>query len=313
MPPARTVLVPDRGEFFLRDTHPDDTDRPVAMLLHGWMVTADLNWHTVYPALVQDGYRVLAIDHRGHGRGLRGLARFRLTDCAADAAGVLRELGTGPATVVGYSMGGTLAQLMARDHADVVSGIVLSGTCQHFQDPQTRRVWRWMGVLGVSMGVAPRAFFQAGFRRQGLKLDERTAWLLGELKRHDARDVAEAGRELGRFDSRPWAADLDVRAAMVLTGRDTAVSPAKQRELAAAVGAEVFEVPLDHLELTDRPDEYNPALLSALRALSLERAIHPGLIWRCAAWSARRPTGRSASVDSVRCASPCVVRASSSL
>ena len=44
-----------------------------------------------------------------------------------------------PAIVVGYSMGGAIAQLMARDHPDVVGGLVLSGTAQHWQDPETRR------------------------------------------------------------------------------------------------------------------------------------------------------------------------------
>src|SRR6202035_1219694 len=86
MPPARTVHVPGRGEFFLRDT---GGDGPTVMLLHGWMGTAELNWWALYDDLREAVYRVLAIDHRGHGRGLRPLARFRIRDCAADAAGVL--------------------------------------------------------------------------------------------------------------------------------------------------------------------------------------------------------------------------------
>ena len=59
------------------------------------------------------GYRVVAIDHRGHGRGPRPLVRFRLTDCADDAAAVMRALGVAPALVYGYSMGGAIAQLIA--------------------------------------------------------------------------------------------------------------------------------------------------------------------------------------------------------
>jgi pimeloyl-ACP methyl ester carboxylesterase len=273
MPPARTVMVPGRGEFFLRDTGPADPTRPVVMLLHGWMVSADLNFHSAYAPLAEAGYRVLAIDHRGHARGLRALAPFRLTDCAADAAAVLRALGIDQTIVVGYSMGGTIAQLMARDHRDVVSGLVLTATCQHFQDPETVRLWRWMGVVGLMVSVAPRTFFKAGFKRSGIKLSEGTAWWMSELMRHSARDVAEAGRELGRFDSRPWLAGVSVPAAMVLTSKDTAVAPAKQRELAAAVGATVFEAAIDHLEPTNRPDEYNPALLSALGAVAPREGV----------------------------------------
>ena len=72
------------------------------MLLHGWMATGDLNFVVLSDDLLTAGYRVLAIDHRGHGRGLRPLAPFRLIDCAGDAAGVLRTLDAAPALVVGY-------------------------------------------------------------------------------------------------------------------------------------------------------------------------------------------------------------------
>ncbi|MGA2014921.1 MAG: alpha/beta fold hydrolase [Solirubrobacteraceae bacterium] len=268
LPPARTVIVPGRGEFFLRDT---GGDGPPVLLLHGWMVSADLNWCGAYDAVAAAGHRVLAIDHRGHGRGLRALEPFRLADCAADAAAVLRVLGTGPATVVGYSMGGAIAQLMARDHRDVVHAVVLSGTCQHFQDPATRKLWRWMGALRLAAGVSPQAAFSVGFRRVGIELTAGTAWWLSELTRHSPRDLAEAGRELGRFDSRPWLDAVSVPAAVVLTARDTAVTPAKQRELAAAIRAAVFEAPIDHLQVADRPEQYNPPLVEALAAVSDRR------------------------------------------
>jgi 3-oxoadipate enol-lactonase len=264
LPPARTVVVPGRGELFLRDT---GGDGPVVMLLHGWIVNADINWYGAYDDLRAAGYRVLAIDHRGHGRGLRQLERFRLADCAADAAAVVRELRVAPAIVVGYSMGGAIAQLVARDHPDVLSGLILSATAQHWQDRETRRYWRLMGVLGLMLSIAPVRTWRWGFRRVGIPQDAGTAWLRSELLRGSARDIAEAGREMERFDSRPWLHQLDVPAAMVITTRDELVSPPKQRELAAAVGAQVFEAPLRHNDMPFRREQYNPALLEALAAV----------------------------------------------
>jgi 3-oxoadipate enol-lactonase len=265
MPPARTLGVPGHGELFFRDS---GGQGPAVMLLHGWTASADLNWWGAYDDLIDAGYRVLAIDHRGHGRGMRAKAPFRLDDCAADAAALLRELELAPAIVVGYSMGGTIAQLMARDHRDTVAGMVLSGTAQHFSDREAAKLWKWMGLVSLTLSLAPRAVWTALFRRAGIRPTAATAWLQGELTRNSARDMAEAGRELGRFDSRPWLGAVKVPAAAVITARDTAVSPRKQRELAAAAGATVFEVPLDHLELTNHPGEYNPALLLALRAVT---------------------------------------------
>ncbi len=273
MPPARTINIADRGEFFLRDSGETDPAQPVLMLLHGWTVSADLNWHGAYGPLIGAGYRVLAIDHRGHGRGLRAMESFRLTDCAADAAAVVRQLGCAPAIFVGYSMGGTIAQLIARDHRDVVAGIILSGTSQHFQDPETVKVWRLMGALKLGLSVSPRGLWRAGFRRAKIPSSPQTAWWLSELTRHSTRDIAEAGRELGRFDSRAWLASVSVPAASVITTRDRSVAPAKQRELAEAIGAEVFEAPIDHLEVTSRAAEYNPALLDAVAALLATGAV----------------------------------------
>jgi 3-oxoadipate enol-lactonase len=265
MPPARTVRVPGRGEFFLRDT---GGDGPPVMLLHGWLASADLNWCAAYGSLNEAGYRVLAIDHRGHGRGLRPLVRFRLVDCAADAAAVLRTLDAAPALVVGYSMGGAIAQLLARDHPDVASGVILSGTAQHWQDPRARRAFRTMGALGASLSVAPRASWRRGLARVGVPVNQRTVWLQSELMRHSASDLAEAGRELGRFDSRPWLGSIDrMPFAVVITTNDEAVPVSKQRELAQACRAQVFEAPIRHLEIVTRADRYNPVLLEALDAL----------------------------------------------
>ena len=270
LPPARTLMVPGRGELFLRDT---GGEGPTVMLLHGWMADADLNWCGAYGDLAAAGYRVLAIDHRGHGRGLRQVNDFRLADCAADAADALRHLNAAPALVVGYSMGGAIAQLIVRDHPETVAGLVLSGTAQHWQDPRTRRAFKALGVLGLALSIAPRATWTAGFRRAGLRDSPETAWALSEMMRHSARDIVEAGRELGRFDSRPWLRPLQIPAAVVLTTRDELVPPRKQRQLAQALQAPVFEAPISHLEITTNGQAYNPALLQALGAVGGRHAV----------------------------------------
>jgi pimeloyl-ACP methyl ester carboxylesterase len=263
MPPARTVLVPGRGEFFLRDSGGDG--QPV-LLVHGWMFPSDLNWAQTYGPLQRAGYRVLAMDLRGHGRGLRSSEPFRLVDCADDAAGVLAALGVSPTAVVGYSMGGPVAQLLARRHPERVAGIVLCATALDWSDPRTKAFWRVMGGLRLLLGAFPQGSWRAGMRLAGAPAAG-SSWVAGELSRGSARDLAEAGRELGRFDSSGWVGELAAPAAVLVMTRDRLVPPRKQRALAHALGVEPVPVDGDHDACSVQPQRFVRALTGSLRAL----------------------------------------------
>lgn len=270
LPPGRTVLLPDRGEVFVRDS---GGDGPAVLLLHGWMFTADLNWWPVYAPLEEAGYRVIAMDHRGHGRGLRTPDAFRLADCAEDAAALLDVLGIESATAVGYSMGGPIATLLARHHPDRIDRLVLCATALEWRDPLTRALWTTMGGLRLVLGLAPDGLWRMILRTSGLPDTPFTTWMSSELSRGSAGDIAEAGRELSRYDARPWIADeVLTPAAVIVATRDRTVAPGKQRDLAEALGAEVHEVDADHFAVAERRRAFARALLSALEAGDRGRA-----------------------------------------
>jgi len=266
LPEGRVVQVPGLGELFVRDT---GGDGPPLLLLHGWMFPSDLNWFRTYKPLADAGYRVLALDHRGHGRGLRADEPFTLAGCASDAAALIRELGCGPAIVVGYSMGGPIATLMARDHPDTVAALVLCATAREWREPRMKALWSGMGVLRLMLGAFPHQSWRWGLRRAGFPDSPITSWVAAELSRGSARDIAEAGRELGRFDSRTWINQLrGIPSAVVVTTRDSAVPPRKQFELAESLGAPAFEIACDHSGVTVKGKEFCRVLLEALASVS---------------------------------------------
>jgi 3-oxoadipate enol-lactonase len=279
LPPGRLVAVPGHGEMFVRETGPEDG--PVVVLLHGWMYPSDLNWWTCYEPVAAVA-RVIATDCRGHGRGTRPSAPFRLHDVADDVAALLRHLDAAPAVAVGYSMGGAVAQLLWQRNPDTVRGLVLCATSASWTgSPQRIR------GLQVLLRLAPRRWWEDLYVAQvngetwvpisqmvtpdtAPALEGRLPWVVAELDRGSAEDVAEAGRELARFDARGWLGTVDVPAAVVVTTRDRLVPPALQHDLADRIpGASVFPVPLDHDGVIARPDLFVPALTAALDAVLL--------------------------------------------
>jgi hypothetical protein len=86
----------------------------------------------------------------------------------------------------------------------------------------------------------------------------------GELSRGSARDLAEAGRELGRFDSSGWVGELPQPGAVVLTSRDRLVPPRKQHALAQALGVEPYVIDADHDACSVEVQAFTATLLQAL-------------------------------------------------
>ena len=74
---------------------------------------------------------VIRYDQRDTGRSVTypaGAPPYTMHDLAADAVGVLDAFGLARAHVVGMSMGGAVAQLIALDHADRVASLTLIAT-----------------------------------------------------------------------------------------------------------------------------------------------------------------------------------------
>ncbi|MEZ5265934.1 MAG: alpha/beta fold hydrolase [Acidimicrobiales bacterium] len=222
-----------RGELFVREVGRPRPDRPSLVLLHGWTATADLNFFPLYAPLRRDGRHVVAFDLHGHGRGLRRPDRFRLGDCADDAAAVAAALGLSRIVPVGYSMGGLVAQLLWQRHRDLVAGLVLCATSRNFRGNAGDHLY-FGGLTGLAAAarLAPGPLREQAFARY---LDARmdrsalTPWAVAELARHDFRTVLEAGAAIGAFTSHRWAPDIDVPTAVVVTTGDTKIPPHRQR------------------------------------------------------------------------------------
>jgi acyl transferase domain-containing protein/fermentation-respiration switch protein FrsA (DUF1100 family) len=101
-------------------------DGPPVFILHG-ALDHGAAWNEVAISLAGRGFRVYAPDHRGHGlsqhAGPEG--SYSLMDFLADADTLLRQVTSTPVTLVGHSMGASLAAMLAAARPELVSRLVL--------------------------------------------------------------------------------------------------------------------------------------------------------------------------------------------
>jgi len=268
LPDGRTVVVPGRGEFFIRHfVHPDPC-APTVLLLHGWTATTDLQFFTAYKQIAEK-YSFIGIDHRGHGRGLRSSRPFLLEDCADDVAAVLGMLGITRVIAVGYSMGGPIGMLLARRYLHLVQAMVLQATALEWSSTRRERIqWRIARIAAPALRhlSSPR-FVGASVRNivdSKSELFGYLDWIVGEIRRDDPWAIDQAGQALGRFDAKPWIHELKVPIVIVVTTKDKLVAPERQYRLAEAVQAHIVPLEGDHTVTLVSPQRYSTATCIAI-------------------------------------------------
>jgi 3-oxoadipate enol-lactonase len=276
LPAGRRVHLPGRGATFVREVA-GPAGAPALVLLHGLGATGALNWFATFGALGQT-YRVLALDQRGHGRGIRpGLGGFSLEDCADDVVALADALDLAKVVCVGYSMGGPVAQLTWRRYPDRVAGLVLCATARNFRGTRHPDVAQVVLAGGLTTAAAALRMVPTPVRRQVVRRGVRQrlsagglpGWVTDELAHNDPACLVEAARALAGFSSARWISEVDVPTAVVVTTRDRLVPPMRQYALAEAIaGAAVFEVAGDHTVCGTNPAIFVPALVDACRAVT---------------------------------------------
>ena len=98
---------------------------PVVTFSHGWPLNADA-WDGQMHFLVQQGFRVVAHDRRGHGRSSQSSSGNDMNGYADDLAAVIETLDLQNATLVGHSTGGgEVVRYIGRHGTQRVSKVVL--------------------------------------------------------------------------------------------------------------------------------------------------------------------------------------------
>jgi pimeloyl-ACP methyl ester carboxylesterase len=122
MPLENIILRVNDVDLNVIDTGARDGS-PCLVFLHYWGGSSR-TWMPVMEKLSID-YRCVAIDFRGWGRSTKSAKDHSLDALATDVIQVAKSLGLSDFILVGHSMGGKVAQLVAAQHPQELKGLIL--------------------------------------------------------------------------------------------------------------------------------------------------------------------------------------------
>jgi pimeloyl-ACP methyl ester carboxylesterase len=216
----------------------DEGEGDPVFLVHGFASTKNVNW--VYPTWVSElkknGYRVIALDNRGHGDSskLYDVAQYHIEIMASDVTALMDHLGIERADIMGYSLGGRMTAVLA-----------------HHQ-PQRLRSAIFGGIgMGLIEGGGPGENVASAL--EAPSLDDvtdpvgRTFRAFADQTRSDRRALAACLRGSRRLMTREEAAAISVPV-LIAVGATDEIAGSAQALAEVISGAQVLDIPhRDHM------------------------------------------------------------------
>ena len=242
---------------------------PPVVLLHGWCCNRRF-WRAQIPALAR-ACRVLALDFRGHGESDAPGHGYTLERLAEDIYAAMAGVGVLPATLVGHSMGGMVAQRLALNHPDSVSTLVLVATTAADPDDTllSKRILEDTPALAYAESFARHV--PGWFSADGNP--ELSRWVKTQMVRVPERVALALVRDYKNLDYRRELPSVRVPTLVIGATSDVSTPAVRSGELAALIPkSELLIIEgAGHFVQLERPQEVNAALSAFLSKHGVRR------------------------------------------
>ena len=273
------VVTNDGTKIFYKDWGPKNA-QPI-VFHHGWPLSAD-DWDNQMLFFLQQGYRVIAHDRRGHGRSTQTFSGNEMDTYAADVAALTDHLDLKNAIHVGHSTGGgEVARYVARAKNGRVAKAVLIGAVPPImvktpKNPGGLPIEVFDGFRAALVANRAQFFLDIpsgpfyGYNRSGAKVSQGVIWnwwrqgMMGGAKAH--YDCIKA------FSETDFTEDLKTIAVptLVMHGDDDQIVPYAD---SAPLSSELLKKGtiktykgLSHGLCTTHPEIVNPDLLAFFKS-----------------------------------------------
>jgi pimeloyl-ACP methyl ester carboxylesterase len=186
-------------------------------------------------------YRIVIVENRGAGRSSKPASNYSTDLMAKDAVALLEQLGIGRAYVVGKSMGGMIAQIIAARYPEKVRSVVLASTLMR-HDHNGELLLQKARDVATKEGLFAsyrEAFYLSHSREfceknQG-RLREVEALLSQMSSEEVSRGYLGQSEACEQHDSRALAKKIKAPALVIVGKDDVITTPQQSEELAAAL------------------------------------------------------------------------------
>lgn len=183
-------------------TYDDVGEGYPVILLHGFAADSRLNWKMTgwYDLLTEAGYRVIALDNRGHGRSDKPNTpeAYQPERIAADVLQLMDELELEKADLFGYSMGGRSAGWIVSRHPERFTAVVIGGVGLNLLKVGDPEYWESRGFTltadnrkSENLAVPAMVPLYEKVMKTSGRLAALSACLLGSFPSMDAEEFSE--------------------------------------------------------------------------------------------------------------------------
>jgi pimeloyl-ACP methyl ester carboxylesterase len=263
---GRFAIAPDGERIAYRVSGAGDV---TLVLIHGGFCDSSY-WDNFLPAVVDD-YRVITLDLAGHGRSSGDRSDWTMEAFAGDVAAVIEQDDAENIILIGHSLGGNAAPLVARrvgDRVKAVIGVDTIVVVQYATSPEA-----------VEEGMAPfRADYAAAmdaYARTGLFLPtedqsivDRVASQMAGADPAMAVPALEALYEIDMAPSLEWMHDNGVAFTLI----NDVIQPTDVEGLRTHIPDMVFVTFSDtgHFPMLTKPEVFNPLLREHIDRLAAQ-------------------------------------------
>jgi non-heme chloroperoxidase len=270
-----TITTKDGTQIYYKDWGTG----PAVTFSHGWPLNADM-WDGQMLFLAQNGFRVVALDRRGHGRSSQASSGNDMNGYADDLAAVIEALDLKQVTLVGHSTGGgEVARYMGRHGTNRVAKAVLIAAVPPLMlktagNPEGLPIELFDGMR-VSLARDRSQFYKElavqfyGANRPGAKVSEGTLdqfWLWS--MQCGLKNAYESVKAFSETDFTEDLKKFDVPT-LVLHGEDDQIVPVKNSAVKSARlikgSKEIYFPGAPHGITATHQDQINAELLTFIR------------------------------------------------